>query len=105
MELETAVRKKLNITVIIFRDGGYNMVAFQQELLYGRTSGTQFGNPDFVKYAESFGGVGFRVNKPDELSPVLRKALETPGIAIVDIPVDYSKNVEIGEHILPDAWD
>ncbi|HWO30852.1 MAG TPA: thiamine pyrophosphate-dependent enzyme [Candidatus Acidoferrum sp.] len=105
MELETAVRSKLNITVLVFRDGGYNMVAFQQELIYGRTSGTDFGNPDFVKYAESFGCVGMRVNKPDELLPTLRKALETPGVVAVDIPTDYSKNVEIGEHVIPEAWD
>jgi acetolactate synthase-1/2/3 large subunit len=105
MELETAVRSKLNITVLVFRDGGYNMVAFQQELLYGRTSGTDFGNPDIVKYAESLGCVGLRVNKPDELQAVLRKALETPGVVVVDIPTDYSKNVEIGEHVIPEAWD
>jgi acetolactate synthase I/II/III large subunit len=105
MELETAVRSKLNITVIIFRDGTYNMVAFQQELIYGRTSGTDFGNPDLVKYAESFGCVGMRVNKPDELLPTLRKALETPGMVVLDIPTDYSKNVEIGEHVIPEAWD
>ena len=105
MELETAVRLKQNITVLVFRDGGYNMVAFQQELLYGRTSGTDFGNPDMVKYAESLGGVGLRVNKPDELLPTLRKALETPGVVVVDIPTDYSKNVEIGQHVIPEAWD
>jgi acetolactate synthase I/II/III large subunit len=105
MELETAVRLKLNVTVIVFRDGGYNMVAFQQQLIYGRTSGTDFGNPDLVKYAESFGCVGMRVNKPDELLPTLRKALETPGMVVVDIPTDYSKNVEIGEHVIPEAWD
>jgi len=105
MELETAVRSKLNITVIVFRDGGYNMVAFQQELLYGRSSGTDFGNPDLVKYAESLGCVGLRVNTPDELLPTLRKALETPGMVVVDIPADYSKNVEIGEHVIPEAWD
>ena len=105
MELETAVRSKLNITVIVFRDGGYNMVAFQQELIYGRTSGTDFGNPDLVKYAESFGCVGMRVNQPDELRPILRKALETPGVVVVDIPADYSKNVEIGQHVIPEAWD
>jgi len=105
MELETAVRKKLNITVLIYRDGGYNMVAFQQELLYGLTSGTQFGNPDFVKYAESLGCLGLRVTSPDKLLPVMRKALDTPGVVIVDIPVDYSKNVEIGEHVLADAWN
>jgi acetolactate synthase I/II/III large subunit len=105
MELETAVRLKLNITVIVFRDGGYNMVAFQQELIYGRTSGADFGNPDIVKYAESLGCVGMRVNRPDELLATLRKALETPGVVVVDIPVDYSKNVEIGEHVIPEAWD
>jgi acetolactate synthase-1/2/3 large subunit len=105
MELETAVRKGLNITVLIYRDGGYNMVAFQQELLYGRSSGTQFRNPDFVKYAESLGCVGLRVAAPNELLPVMRKALDMPGVVIVDIPVDYSKNAEIGEHVLPDAWD
>jgi acetolactate synthase-1/2/3 large subunit len=105
MELETAVRLKQNITVLVFRDGGYNMVAFQQELLYGRTSGTDFGNPDIVKYAESLGCVGLRVNKPDELLPTLRKALEMPGVVVVDIPTDYSKNVEIGQHVIPEAWD
>jgi len=105
MELETAVRSKLNITVIVFRDGGYNMVAFQEENLFGRTSGTDFGNPDLLKYAESFGAVGMRVNRPDELSATLRKALETPGIVVVDIPVDYSKNAEIGQHLIPEAWD
>jgi acetolactate synthase-1/2/3 large subunit len=46
-----------------------------------------------------------RVNKPDELLPTLRKALETPGVVVVDIPTDYSKNVEIGEHVIPEAWD
>jgi acetolactate synthase-1/2/3 large subunit len=105
MELETAVRLKLNITVTVFRDGGYNMVAFQQELIYGRTSGTDFGNPDIVKYAESLGCEGMRVNQPDELLPVLRKALEIPGVVVVDIPTDYSKNAEIGQHMIPEAWD
>jgi acetolactate synthase I/II/III large subunit len=105
MELETAIRLKLNITVLVFRDGGYNMVAFQQELIYGRTSGADFGNPDLVKYAESFGAVGLRVNNPDELLPALRKGLETPGVVVIDIPTDYSKNVEIGEHVVPEAWD
>jgi len=96
---------KLNITVIVFRDGGYNMVAFQQELLYGRSSGTDFGNPDFVKYAESLGCVGLRVNKPDDLLPTMRKTLETPGVVVLDIPTDYSRNVEIGKHVIPEAWD
>jgi acetolactate synthase I/II/III large subunit len=105
MELETAVRQKLNITVLVYRDGGYNMVAFGQMLKFGRTSGVDFGNPDLVKYAESFGGIGMRVNSPEELKSTLRKAIETPGVVVVDIPVDYSKNVEIGQHVLPNAWN
>jgi acetolactate synthase-1/2/3 large subunit len=105
MELETAVRLKLNITVIVFRDGGYNMVAFQQKLIYGRSSGTDFGNPDLVRYAESLGCVGLRVDTPDDLLPTLRKALETPGVVVLDIPTDYSRNVEIGQHVIPEAWD
>jgi acetolactate synthase I/II/III large subunit len=105
MELETAVRLKLNMTVFVLRDGGYNMVAFQQQLQFGRVSGVTFGNPDLVKYAESMGAIGMRVDKPECLLAVMRKALETPGVVIVDVPVDYSKNVEIGEHVLPNAWD
>jgi acetolactate synthase-1/2/3 large subunit len=105
MELETAVRLKLNLTVFVLRDGGYNMVAFQQLLLYGRVSGVEFGNPDLVKYAESMGAVGTRVDKAEALLTVMKKALETPGIVIVDVPVDYSRNVEIGQHVVPNAWD
>jgi acetolactate synthase-1/2/3 large subunit len=70
-----------------------------------KTAAQLFGNPDLVKYAESFGCVGMRVNQPDELLPALRKALDTPGMVVVDIPTDYSKNVEIGEHLIPEAWD
>lgn len=81
------------------------MVAFQQQLVYGRTSGTDFGNPDLVKYAESLGCLGLRISTSDELVPALRKALEAPGVVVVDIPVDYSKNLEIGQHLIPEAWD
>jgi acetolactate synthase I/II/III large subunit len=105
MELETAVRHKLNITVFIFRDGSYNMVAFQQELQFGRTSGVDFSNPDLVRYAESLGCTGLRVDRPEQLQTVMRKALDTPGVVIVDVPVDYSRNVEIGQHVLPNAWN
>ena len=105
MELETAIRIKANITVFVFRDGSYNMVAFQQQNLYGRTSGVEFGGPDLVKYAESMGAIGLRVDTPAELQSVMRKALDLPGVVIVDVPVDYSSNGEIGRHILPDAWN
>lgn len=105
MELETAVRHKLNLTIFVFRDGGYNMVAFQQELQFGRTSGVEFGNPDLVHYAESLGCTGYRVDSPNELGTTIEKALNTPGVVVVDMPVDYSRNEEIGRHLLPNAWN
>ncbi len=105
MDLETAVRMKVNITVFVFRDGSYNMVAFQQKNIYGRTSGVCFGPTDFVKYAEAMGAVGLRVTKPSELPAVMRRALEMPGVVIVEVPMDYSRNTEIGQHVLPSAWD
>jgi acetolactate synthase-1/2/3 large subunit len=105
MELETAVRNKLNMTVFVFRDGSYNMVAFQQEVQFGRTSGVSFGNPDLVRYVDSLGGTGMRVENAGQLTSIMRKALETPGVVVVDVPVDYSHNIEIEQHVLPNAWN
>jgi acetolactate synthase-1/2/3 large subunit len=105
MDLETAVREKANITVFVFRDGTYNMVAFQQQNIYGRTSGIAFGPTDFVKYAESLGAIGMLVSAPEDLRATLQKAIELPGVVVVDIPVDYSMNVEFGQNVLPNSWD
>ena len=69
------------------------MVAFQQELAYGRTSGTDFGNPDIVKYAESFGAKGYRVERAEDLLPTLKKALADDTVVIIDCPVDYAENM------------
>jgi acetolactate synthase-1/2/3 large subunit len=102
-DLETAVRLGANIVQLIWNDGGhYDMVKFQEELKYGRAAGTDFGPIDFVKYAESFGATGLRVNKPSELDDVLDQAFATKGVVVVDIPVDYSDNKELGEALLPD---
>lgn len=102
MELETAVRLKLPIVHIVWRDGKYDMVAFQQQLKYKRTSGVDFGKIDVVKYAEAFGAIGLRVNRPEELESVLRRALDVPDVpVIVDVPVDYSGNVELGKSLIP----
>ena len=105
MDLETAMRLKVNITIFVLRDGGYNMVGFQQMNQFGRDSGVHFGNPDLVKYAESFGATAFRVAAPDQLNSVMRKALERPGLVVVDVPIDYSRNTELGKHILPTEWN
>ncbi|TGA97206.1 acetolactate synthase AlsS [Sporolactobacillus shoreae] len=102
MELETAVRLKLPIVHIVWRDGSYDMVAFQQKMKYNRTSGVDFGKIDIVKYAEAFGAKGLRVNHPDELEAVLREAMAVKdGPVIVDVPVDYSDNIELGKSLIP----
>ena len=105
MELETAVRVKANLAVFVFRDGTYNMVSFQQENLYGRNSGVRFGPTDLVQYAASLGATGLRVDHPADLAATMRKALELPGVVIVDLPMDYTHNVELGQQVLPNAWD
>ena len=101
-ELETAVREKLNIVHIIWNDGHYDMVKFQEELKYGHSAGVDFGPVDFVKLAESYGATGLRVEKPADLGAVLDKAFATKGPVVVDIPVDYSDNTKLGQSLLPD---
>lgn len=96
-ELDTAVRLKSNITHIIWNDSSYNMVDFQQQNKYGRATATQLGDIDFVKYAESFGAKGFKVNNPSEIKKVLQEAISYEGVAIVEVPVDYSGNIILGE--------
>lgn len=104
MELETAVRLKSNLVHIVWRDGSYNMVGFQEVMKYGRESGTKFGEPDIVKYAESFGAVGLRIASADQLTPVLKQALATSGPVVIDMPVDYRDNLALGGHLLPDQF-
>lgn len=103
MELETAVRLNTPLVHIVWRDGAYDMVAFQQVMKYGRTSGVDFGKVDIVKYAESFGALGLRVNHPEELEDVLRQAMAHQGPVVVDVPIDYQDNIKLGEKLLPDA--
>ena len=101
-DLETAVRLGLNIVHIIWNDGNYDMVKFQEELKYGDSAAVKFGPVDFVKYAESFGAKGYRVEKAADLDKILDKAFKEDGPTVVDIPVDYSFNQELGKTILED---
>jgi len=92
MELETAVRLKLNLVHMIWIDGTYDMVAVQERAKYKRTSGVDFGPVDVVKYAEAFGAKGLFINSPDEIGQQLRKAFEMPGPVLIGINVDYRDN-------------
>lgn len=99
MELETAVRLNAPLVHFVWRDSGFDMVAFQQEMKYKRKSGTSFGEVDLVKYAESFGAKGLRVNHPSELIAVMEEAWQTEGPVIVDVPIDYSDNITLGKEV------
>nr|WP_242704676.1 acetolactate synthase AlsS [Enterococcus sp. 665A] len=103
-ELETAVRLKQKIVHLVWNDGSYNMVGFQEELKYNRSAGVSFGPVDFVKYAEAFGAKGLRATNPKELDFALTEGMETEGPVIIDIPIDYRDNKELGKIVLPDQF-
>jgi len=94
-EMETAVRLKLNITVLILNDNSYGMIRWKQANMGFEDFGLTYGNPDFVKYAESYGAIGHRVDSADGLPALLAHCLDTPGVHLIDCPVDYSENDQI----------
>ncbi len=91
-ELETAVRLRLPLVALIFRDNGYGSIRWKQKQRFHRTSGVEFGNPDFTRLAEAFGCRGLRVDSAARLSPILEEALAYPAPAVIDCPVDYGEN-------------
>jgi len=94
-ELETAVRLNMQIVVLILRDDAYGMIKWKQANMGFANYGLDYGNPDFVKYAEAYGANGYRVNAVDELLPLLEKCHATPGVHVIEVPVDYSHNDRI----------
>ncbi|MEA2675730.1 MAG: acetolactate synthase large subunit, partial [Chloroflexota bacterium] len=98
-ELETAKRIGAGIVVVIWRDNGYGLIDWKQRNAFGRPYGVEFGNPDFVDFARSFGIPGFRADSADELYPTLMRALELPGPSVIDVPIDYAENVRLTERL------
>jgi acetolactate synthase-1/2/3 large subunit len=98
-ELETAVRLALPIVALVWRDNGYGVIRWKQMLRFQRTSYVEFGNPDLVTFAKSFGAEGFRVGAADELGHVLKEALACSRPAVVDCPVDYGENLRLSERL------
>ena len=98
-ELETAVRMGSRFVHVIWNSHSYNMVEFQEQAHYGRVSGIQLGDYDVVKFAEAFGAKGYTINHADELGPVLREALTQPVPALINVPVDYSDNIRLMQHV------
>jgi acetolactate synthase-1/2/3 large subunit len=94
-ELETAVRLKLNLVVLILDDGAYGMIRWKQAVDDFPDFGLTFGNPDFVTYAQAYGARGTRVQSLEELAPTLEAAFQGGGVHVVAVPIDYSENIRV----------
>src|SRR5690606_5954515 len=92
------IRLKMQLVILILRDDAYGMIKWKQSHLGFTDYGLDYGNPDFVKYAESYGAVGHRVESADQLVPLIQKCHEQPGVHLIDVPVDYSENDRILNH-------
>jgi acetolactate synthase-1/2/3 large subunit len=98
-EIETALRHRLAFVVLIWTDSKYGLIEWHQNRKFGRSSNISFTNPDFVKYAESFGAKGYKVESAADLVPTLKKALADDTVVIIDCPVDYSENMKLTEKL------
>jgi acetolactate synthase-1/2/3 large subunit len=94
-ELETAMRLRLNLVVLILQDNAYGMIRWKQAVDSFADWGLTFGNPDFVKYAEAYGAKGSRVDSADGLGRALEKAFVAGGIHLIAVPIDYSENIRV----------
>lgn len=98
-EIETAVRERIPLVVLIWEDGGYGLIEWKMDLELGEHHYVKFGNPDIIKYAESFGAKGYRINSAEELLPTLRTALDDDGVSLISCPVDYSENLRLTDRL------
>jgi len=96
-ELETAVRLEMDLVILVLLDGSYGMIKWKQQSMGLEDFGLDYGNPDFVRYAESYGAHGHLIERTHDLIPTLRSCLEGPGVHLVVVPVDYSVNQRLLE--------
>jgi acetolactate synthase I/II/III large subunit len=94
-EIETALRLRLPMVILIWVDDAYGLISWKMDMEIGHNVDTRFANPDFVKYAESFGAKGYRIASADELLPCLRQALADDTVSVIACPVDYTANTEL----------
>jgi acetolactate synthase-1/2/3 large subunit len=98
-EIETAIRYRLPIVILIWSDSSYGLIEWKQMNEFKRTSNVHFNNPDFLKYAEAFGAVGYRVERAESLPAILEQALGNDTVSIIDCPVDYRENKKMMEQL------
>ena len=94
-ELETALRECIPFAVLIWQDDSYGLIKWKMDLELGHHSHVDFHNPDFTKFAESFGAKGYSINRADELLPTLKNALSDDTVSVIACPVDYSENIKL----------
>ena len=98
-EFETALRAKTPFVTLIFNDSSYGLIKWKQMDQYHKNCYVDFTNPDFVKFAESMGAIGYRIEKAEDLVPTLEKAFQQKVPVIIDCPVDYSENTKLTAHL------
>ena len=98
-EFETALRVKAPFVTLIFNDSSYGLIKWKQMDQYHKNCYVDFTNPDFVKFAESMGAIGYRIEKAEDLVPTLEKAFQQKVPVIIDCPVDYSENTKLTVHL------
>ena len=98
-EFETALRAKTPFVTLVFNDSSYGLIKWKQMDQYGKSCCVDFTNPDFVKFAESMGAIGYRITKAEDLVPTLKKAFEQNVPVIIDCPVDYAESTKLTAHL------
>ena len=98
-EIETALRLDLALVILVWTDGSYGLIEWKQMNGFARPSHVRFNNPDLVRYAESFGAKGYRVERACDLLPVLERALADDTVVVIDCPVDYRENLRLTERL------
>lgn len=98
-EIETAIRENISFVILVWVDQCYGLIRWKMNLELKHYSNVDFTNPDFVKFAESFGAKGYLIQQADELLPTLKNALESEGVSIIACPVDYSENDKLTDRL------
>ncbi|MDX1572499.1 MAG: acetolactate synthase large subunit [Methylophaga sp.] len=98
-EIETAMRLHIPVVILIWNDASYGLIEWKQQNQFGRTSNVKFTNPDFVQYAQSFGAVGVKIERTEDLMPELTDALARDTVTVIDCPVDYRENLKLTQQL------
>ena len=98
-EIETALRIGVAMVILVWNDSHYGLIKWHQDRRFGRNTQIAFHNPDLVKYAESFGAKGYRIESAGQLLPTLKQAIADHTVVVIDCPVDYSENMKLTEKL------